>query len=104
MVATLVLCTVADPGSALAEIRRVLRPGGLYVFLEHVASDDASRLRWQRRLEPAWRVLADGCHVTRRTEASIRDAGFTIDHIERESVRKALPILRPSIRGVARAS
>jgi ubiquinone/menaquinone biosynthesis C-methylase UbiE len=104
VVATLVLCTVVEPRAALAEIRRVLRPGGLYVFLEHVASDDAARLTWQRRLEPAWRIVADGCHVTRRTEASIRDAGFAIDRIERESVRKALPILRPSIRGVARAS
>jgi ubiquinone/menaquinone biosynthesis C-methylase UbiE len=97
-----VLCSVKDPAASLAEIRRVLRPGGRYVFLEHVASDDPTRLRWQKRIEPAWRVLADNCHVTRRTEESIRAAGFAIERITRESVRKALPIVRPSIRGVAR--
>jgi len=101
VVATLILCSVEDPGAALAEIRRVLRAGGRYVFLEHVASDEPGRLRWQRLIEPAWRVLADNCHVTRRTEQSIEDAGFRIERVERESMRKALPILRPTIRGIA---
>ena len=102
VVSTLVLCTVDDPDRALAEVKRVLRPGGRLIFLEHVAADDPSRFRWQRALEPIWRVFAGGCHVTRRTLESIERAGLTIERVERESIRKALPIVRPSVRGVAR--
>lgn len=103
LVSTLVLCSVADPAAVLAEIRRVLRPGGRLVFIEHVAAEEgSSRQRWQRRLEPVWKLLADGCHVTRRTDLAIARAGLDIETLERESVRKALPIVRPSIRGVAR--
>jgi len=102
VVSTLVLCTVDDLDRSLAEIRRVLRPGGRFLFLEHVASDDPSRFRWQRALEPMWRVLAGGCHVTRRTLEAIERAGLTIEKVEHDSIRKAVPIVRPSIRGVAR--
>lgn len=102
VVCTLVLCSVDDPARALAEIRRVLRPGGRLVFLEHVAADDRPRrLAWQRRLEPLWRRVAGNCHLTRRTDALIRAAGFTVADARRQSVRKALPIMRPSVRGVA---
>ena len=59
-------------------------------------------VRWQRALEPLWRVMAGGCRVTRRTLESIERAGFTIESVERASIRKAVPIVRPSIRGVAR--
>jgi ubiquinone/menaquinone biosynthesis C-methylase UbiE len=102
VVSTLVLCTVDDLECSLSEIRRVLRPRGKLVFLEHVAADDPARFRWQRRFEPLWRAVAGGCHVTRRTHEAIERAGFTIESLERESVRKALPIVRPSVRGVAR--
>lgn len=103
LVSTLVLCSVADPAAVLAEARRVLRPGGRLVFIEHVAAEEgSSRHRWQRRLEPAWKLLADGCHVTRRTDVAIARAGLDIETLKRQSVRKALPIVRPSIRGVAR--
>lgn len=101
-VSTLVLCSVPDPARALAEVLRVLRPGGAFLFLEHVAAEDApSRLRWQARVEPIWSRLAGNCHLTRGTEAAIARAGFTIESLTKESMRKALPIVRPTIRGVA---
>ncbi|OGA07993.1 MAG: hypothetical protein A3D95_15685 [Betaproteobacteria bacterium RIFCSPHIGHO2_12_FULL_69_13] len=103
VVCSLVLCSVPDQKAALAEIARVLRPGGRFVFLEHVAADNRpERLKWQRRIEPVWKRLMDNCHLTRRTEAAIAAAGFEIEAIKRESIRKALPIVRPSVRGVAR--
>jgi len=103
VVCSLVLCSVRDQRAALAEIARVLRPGGRLVFLEHVAADGKpSRLKWQRRIEPVWKHLMGNCHLTRRTEAAIAAAGLDIERIQRESIRKALPIVRPSIRGTAR--
>lgn len=102
VVATLVLCSVPDLDQALAEIYRVLRPGGKFVFLEHVAAEDRPRrLKWQHRVEPFWKWFAGNCHLTRRTEAAIAAAGFEIDEIARESMRKAWSLVRPTIRGVA---
>lgn len=103
VVSTLVLCSVPDADVVLREIRRVLRPNGAFVFLEHVADDEGtSRLRWQRRVEPIWKRVAGNCHLTRRTGEAIRRAGFVIDDERRESMRKALPIVRPTVRGIAR--
>jgi ubiquinone/menaquinone biosynthesis C-methylase UbiE len=103
VVSTLVLCSVPDPSRALSELHRVLRPGGALVFLEHVAAPDASRrLTWQRRIEPLWKHIAGNCHLTRRTGETIRDAGFVVEQETRESMRKAMPWFRPSIRGIAR--
>ena len=105
VVCTLVLCSVPDLPRAVAIVRRVLRPGGRLLYLEHVAADDCpDRLGWQRRLEPLWMRVSGNCHLTRRTSEAIREGGFHIEEEIRESVRKALPILRPSVRGVARVS
>ena len=102
VVCTLVLCSVPDPNVVLAEVRRVLAKEGRFVFLEHVAADERpDRLRWQERLDPVWRRLAGGCRLTRRTHELIAGAGFQIEWLRRESVRKALPIVRASVRGVA---
>jgi ubiquinone/menaquinone biosynthesis C-methylase UbiE len=103
VVSSLVLCSVPDQAKALAQLRWVLKPGARLVFLEHVAADNrAERLKWQRRIEPLWKHLMGNCHLTRRTESALESAGFRIERIQRESIRKALPIVRPSIRGIAR--
>ena len=103
VVTTLVLCSVVDLDRSLAELRRVLRPGGRLLFLEHVAAgeDRPDRLTWQRRIEPVWRRVAGNCHLTRTTGRAIERAGFELGEVKRESVRKALPWVRPSIRGWA---
>jgi ubiquinone/menaquinone biosynthesis C-methylase UbiE len=103
VVATLVLCSVDDVEAALQEFRRVLKPGGRFLFVEHVAAREHSgRLAWQRRLEPVWKRVADNCHLTRRPADAMREAGFELVDLTRESMGKGLPILRPTIRGEAR--
>lgn len=105
VVGTLVLCSVPSLDRALSEIHRVLRPGGRFVFIEHVAAEDRpGRLKWQRRVEPFWKRISGNCHLTRKTEEAIRAAGFGILEVRRESMRKAWPLVRPTIRGVARKS
>lgn len=102
VVSTLVLCSVPDQGQALREMHRVLKPGGVMVFLEHVAAQEgSSRLRWQQRVEPFWKRVSGNCHLTRVTREAIERAGFIVDEIIEESMRKALPIVRPTIRGRA---
>jgi ubiquinone/menaquinone biosynthesis C-methylase UbiE len=98
----LVLCSVPDLQHAVGEIRRVLVPGGSLVFLEHVAaSNRPDRLKWQRRLEPFWKRISGNCHLTRKTEEAILADGFTMERVKRESMRKANPLVRSCIRGVA---
>jgi SAM-dependent methyltransferase len=100
-VSSLVCCGIANVGAALEEIKRVLRPGGYFVFLERVAAaEGTSTKRWQDRINPIWRIMGCG-HINRDTEKAIIAAGFRMRDITRESIRKALPILRPTIRGVA---
>jgi ubiquinone/menaquinone biosynthesis C-methylase UbiE len=103
-VATLVLCTIPDPAAALAELRRVLVPGGRLLLIEHVRADDPALARWQDRLEKPWRFCGDGCHCNRDTAATLAAAGFEASGLERGRMPKAPPIVRPLIRGVASSS
>lgn len=104
VVSTLVLCTVDDPARALGEIHRVLKPSGQLVFLEHVRSDDPKLARWQDRLHGVQLRFGHGCHCNRRTLENIERASFSIVELEHDRMRKAPPIVRPLIAGVARAS
>lgn len=101
-VVTLVLCTVPDPASSLAEIKRVLKPGGQLLYLEHVRSRHPDLAKWQDRLESPWRFLADGCHCNRDTVSAISAAGFELGDVERGALPKAPPIVRPMATGSAR--
>ncbi|MEO7650963.1 MAG: methyltransferase domain-containing protein [Bryobacteraceae bacterium] len=100
VVSTLVLCSVTDPDRVLSEVRRVLKPGGKFVFIEHVAAPGGTvERRLQRWVRPLWRQLGDGCHPDRETADAIERSGFQEVSIERFTV--PFPVVGPHIAGVA---
>jgi len=78
LVCTWTLCSIPNVEGALREMHRVVRPGGTLYFIEHGKAPDASVHRWQRRIEPVWKLIAGGCHLTRKADELIADAGFNI--------------------------
>jgi ubiquinone/menaquinone biosynthesis C-methylase UbiE len=99
VVSLAVLCSVDDQASVLSEIRRVLRPGGRFIFLEHVRSDDPQLARRQDRWERPWGWIAGGCHPNRRTLESIEAAGFDIVEFDREERPDIPRLVRPHVKG-----
>jgi ubiquinone/menaquinone biosynthesis C-methylase UbiE len=82
VVLTFTLCTIGAPAAALAEMRRVLKPGGKLLFAEHGRAPEPSVARWQDRLTPVWKRVAGGCHLNRKPDDLIRSAGFRVDTME----------------------
>lgn len=103
VVSTFVLCTVPDAETAVAELHRILRPGGVLLFLEHVRAEDPRLARWQDRLEVPWRFFAHGCHCNRRTAETVERSPLTLERVESGRMPKAPPLVRPMIWGSARA-
>ncbi len=100
VLSTLVLCSVEDTDSVLGEIRRVLKPGGRFLFMEHVAAPEGTWLRRiQRLIRPAWRRVGDGCEPDRKTADNLMRAGFR--RVDLDRFRVPLPLVSPHIAGVA---
>lgn len=79
VVCTFTLCSVDDPQQVMHEMRRILRPSGRALFLEHGRAPDREVLTWQERIEPVWKRLAGGCHLTRPISAALAGAGFAVE-------------------------
>jgi len=91
VVTTWTLCSIPDVTAALAEMRRVLKPGGALLVVEHGRAPDAAVARWQDRLTPLWKPIAGGCHLNRKIDALIHDAGFVVTDLRAGYMRGPRP-------------
>jgi ubiquinone/menaquinone biosynthesis C-methylase UbiE len=100
VIATLVLCCVHDPQATLKEVLRVLKPGGTFVFIEHVAAPEGTRLRRiQNLITPFWKQLGDGCHPNRETWTNLEQARF--GKLNYNRITAPVPLVSPQIVGSA---
>ena len=83
LLVTFTLCSVDDQKQVLSEMRRVLRPGGKVLFLEHGSAPDAGVQKWQRRIEPIWKRIGGNCHLTRAVTGAYRDSGFKTRNVDK---------------------
>jgi SAM-dependent methyltransferase len=83
VVTTWTLCSIPDAAAALREVRRVLRPAGRLIFIEHGRSTDPSVVRWQDRVTPLWRKISGGCHLNRPIDRLLAQGGFKVSELER---------------------
>jgi ubiquinone/menaquinone biosynthesis C-methylase UbiE len=101
VVTTWTLCTVQQPRTAIEEIKRLLKPDGRFLFIEHGAAPEPSVRAWQNRLTPLWKRVAGGCHMNRQIDALIGEAGFQFEQIERGYTGRP-KVLTYLYRGLAR--
>lgn len=102
VVCTFTMCSVTDQSRVLAELHRILVPGGRLLFLEHGRAPDAGVFAWQQRIEPAWKALFGNCHITREVAGAVRRQGFSLEHVDHRYLDKTPRIAGFMEWGVAR--
>jgi len=103
IVTTWTLCSIPEVDRALREMRRVLKPGGRYIFIEHGRADADSTARWQDRVNPLWNRMCDGCNINRKIDRLVEEGGFEMKSLDRFRA-KGPGIVAQMYRGVAQRS